>query len=173
MQRWYFHADHHLLAQAPSSEVGTDSYQVDFNATTGTNNRWHTQLTKPLIYANRAKADRRLLTYTSPPLERDMEITGYPIVTLYLSSTEEDGAFFVYLEDVAPSGVVHYITEGMLRGIHRHLSDETPPYVTSNPYHIFKRADAMPLPRKEIVELTFALAHLRTAAARTSHSSRN
>ena len=157
MQRWYFDTNHHLSAQAPTGESGVDSYQVDFNATTGTNNRWHTELAKPLIYTNRTKADRRLLTYTSSPLEREMTITGYPIVTLYLSSTEEDGAFFVYLEDVTPSGVVYYLTEGMLRAIHRNLSDETPPDVTANPYRTFKRKDAMPLPRGDIVELTFAL----------------
>jgi hypothetical protein len=67
----------------------------------------------------------------------------------YVASTEEDGAFFVYLEDVDEPGVVRYLTEALLRGIHRKLSDEMPPYVTSMPSHTFKRADAMPLPRGE------------------------
>jgi len=157
MQTWFFHAENTLSPQAPTADVGADPYQVDFNATTRTNNRWHTELIKPVIYPDRAKEDRHLLTYTSMPLERDMEITGYPVATLNVASTEEDSAFFVYLEDVDESGVVRYITEGMLRGIHRKLSDETPPYVTTKPYRTFKRADAMPLPRGEIVELTFAL----------------
>ena len=34
------------------------------------------------------------------------------MVTLHLASTEADGAFIVYLEDVAPDGTVRYITEG-------------------------------------------------------------
>ncbi len=156
-QTWYFQTENHLSPEAPNDETGFDVYHVDFNATTGMNNRWHTGLAKPVIYLDRAKEDRRLLTYTSTSLECDTEITGYPVVTLYVASTQEDGAFFVYLEDVDESGVVRYITEGLLRGIHRKLSDETSPYVTSKPFRTFKRVDAMPLPRGEIVELTFGL----------------
>jgi len=86
-----------------------------------------------------------------------MEVTGYPVVTLYAASTEEDNAFFVYLEDVDEQGVVRYITEGELRGIHRRLSTEAPPYWMGMPYRTFKRADAAPMPRNEMVELTFGL----------------
>jgi len=99
-QTWFFQADHHLSPEAPNDETGFDVYHVDFNATSGMNNRWHTGLAGPVIYPDRAKEDRRLLTYNSAPLEHDLEITGYPVVTLYVASTEEDGAFFVYLEDV-------------------------------------------------------------------------
>ncbi|WP_445474763.1 CocE/NonD family hydrolase [Methanococcoides methylutens] len=157
MQTWYFHPNDHLSPVAPTSDNDTDTYRVDFSATTGTNNRWHTGLAKPVIYPARSSEDKRLLTYTSPVMEHDLEITGFPIVTLYVSSTEDDGAFFVYLEDIDESGVVHYITEGMLRGIHRKHSDEIPPYFTLKPYHTFKLKDATPLPRGETVELTFSL----------------
>jgi uncharacterized protein len=40
-------------------------------------------------------------------------------VTLYIASTAEDVAFHIYLEDVAPGGHVTYLTEGVLRAIHR------------------------------------------------------
>ncbi len=46
-------------------------------------------------------------------------VTGTPIVTLQVSSTHEDAAFLVYLEDVAPDGRSRYITEGGLRAVHR------------------------------------------------------
>lgn len=157
MQPWYFGAEHGLSREAPVLSGAVDTYAVDFSATTGLTNRWHTQMAKPVIYRDRAREDRRLLTYTSAPLERDMEITGYPIVTLHVASTEDDGAFFVYLEDVDEKGVVRYITEGQLRGIHRKLSDEPAPYWTGMPYRTFKRAHAAPIPRGEIVELTFGL----------------
>jgi putative CocE/NonD family hydrolase len=133
MQTWYFHSGNQLAPEAPTAETGFDEYRVDLNATTGTNNRWHTELARPVMYPDRVKEDQRLLTYTSPPLERDLEITGYPVVTLWVASTEEDGAFFVYLEDVDELGVVRYLTEGLLRGIQRKLSHETPPYVTAMP----------------------------------------
>jgi uncharacterized protein len=156
IQKWYFQAEN-LLAQQASKESGFDFYRVDFEATTGKENRWHTQMARPVNYPNRAKEDLRLLTYTSEPLTTDMEITGYPIVSLYLSSTENDGAFFVYLEDIDEQGFVRYITEGQLRAIHRKLSEETPPYWTGMPHHSFKRKDGLPMPRGEIIELHFAL----------------
>lgn len=154
---WYFQEQGGLSTQAPEASTGEDRYTVDFEASTGLTNRWHTPMAKPLNYPDRAKADRRLLTYTSAPLTQDMEVTGYPVVTLYAASTEEDNAFFVYLEDVDEQGVVRYITEGELRGIHRRLSTEAPPYWMGMPYRTFKRADAAPMPRNEMVELTFGL----------------
>ena len=101
--------------------------------------------------------DEKLLCYTSGPLDRDMEVTGHPTVTLFVSSTAPDGNFFVYLEDVDESGHVDYVTEGQLRAIHRKLSDEEPPYVTVVPYRTFNRADAMSLVSGEVAELTFDL----------------
>ena len=36
------------------------------------------------------KDDEKLLTYTSPSLESDLEVTGYPLVSLHVGSTHED-----------------------------------------------------------------------------------
>lgn len=157
MQRWYLADDHALGNVAPTAEAGADSYAVDFEATTGKNNRWYAEFPVPIVYKDRARADRRLLTYTSAPLDRDVEITGYPVVTLYVSSTAEDGAFFVYLEDVDSSGKVIYVTEGMLRALHRKVSPDAPPYWQDVPYHSFKREDALPLVPNEVAELRFGL----------------
>ena len=156
-QRWYLGENGLLTRSAPSSESGADSYRVDFEATTGSNNRWHTPdgLT-PVIYKDRARADRHLVTYTSEPLVADIEITGHPVVTLYLTSTATDGAFFVYLEQVDEGSKVNYLTEGALRAIHRKVST-SPPYHTFGPYHSFKKDDALPLVPGKIAELSFAL----------------
>ena len=155
-QTWYFQSQNGL---APTSPVNSDPdrYTVDFAATTGTTNRWHTQMARPLVYSDRSLADRRLLTYTSAPLEHDLEITGYPTVTLHVASSEEDGAFFVYLEDVDAKGVVRYITEGQLRGVHRQLSADPAPYWMGMPNRTFKRADAARLSVGDFVELTIGL----------------
>jgi putative CocE/NonD family hydrolase len=61
------------------------------------------------------RKDKQCLTFTSDPLEKDTEITGHPIVHLYVSSTAADGDFFVYFEDVDSAGTAYYVTEGMLR----------------------------------------------------------
>ncbi len=157
-QRWYLAAENTLSQSAPKMKSGEDTYTVDFEATTGKTNRWHTQFGgTAVVYPDRAEEDHRLLTYTSPPLPEDTEITGYPVVTLYVTSKATDGAFFVYLEDVEETGKVTYITEGQLRAIHRKVSTDPPPYSLLVPYHSFKRKDAMPLVPGEVAELTFGL----------------
>jgi putative CocE/NonD family hydrolase len=131
---------------------------VDWTATTGETNRWYTSLYKhDVVYPDRAEEDEKLLTYTSTPMETDVEITGNPIVTLYVVSTESDGAFHVYLEDVAPDGRVTYVTEGIMRAIHRHVSDKEPPYAVLGPYHTLKRGDVTPLVPGAVTEIRFNL----------------
>ncbi len=158
-KRWYLRENHSLLPEVPPDTVDTtDTYTVDFEATTGKSNRWYTQQGGgPVIYPDRAEADERLLTYTSAPLEADMEITGHPIITLQIASTANDGAFFIYLEDVTPEGTVHYLTEGLLRALHRKVSSDSAPYVLSVPYHSYLRKDMQPLVPGEVAELTFGL----------------
>jgi uncharacterized protein len=157
-QRWYLAPENRLSLESPSSTVDADSYTVDFEATTGRNNRWRTQdgVTK-VIYRDRAQADERLLTYTSPPLAEDIELTGHPVVTLHASSTADDGAFYVYLEDVDEAGRVTYLTEGQIRAIHRRMSDRPTPLELFVPHHSFRKADALPLIPGEVAELSFGL----------------
>ena len=146
MQRYYLADGNALSQQPPTAKSGADRYAVDFEATTGLTNRWHTQMGGvPVHYPDRAEEDGRLLTYTSPPLTDDTEITGYPVVTLYVTSTATDGAFFVYLEDMAENGRVTYLVEGQLRALHRKVSTDVPPYTQFVPYHSFKKQDGMPL----------------------------
>lgn len=156
-RRYYFGPGGRLVTDRPDEPGGADQYTVDFTATTGEQTRWHTPLGSDVIYPDRAEEDLKLLTYTSEPLPATVEITGNPLVTLFVSSTAEDGAFHVYLEDVAPDGRVTYITEGILRARHRLISEETPPYTLFGPYHSYLRDDAQPLVPGEIAELSFDL----------------
>lgn len=149
---------HGRLGASTTGERAVDAYTVNFSATTGLENRWMTQIGVPDIdYGDRAAADRLLLTYTSEPLEKTVEMTGQGMVRLLASSNQTDGNFIVYLEDVAPDGRVTYITEGQLRAIHRNLSKASPPYRTTYPYRSFSTADASPLVPGEMVELEFPL----------------
>ncbi len=161
MVPWYFHEDGGFSPVPPeASGAGTssDEYRVDFEHTTGTRNRWATNNgAGDVVYPDRGEADARLLTYTSAPLDGDLEVTGHPVVTLYLSSTHEDGAVFVYLEDVTPDGKVLYIGEGQLRLLHRKVSEKEPPFVTAAPYHSYKEADAEPMVPGQVAEVTFGL----------------
>ena len=52
---------------------------------------------------------------------------------------------------------VTYITEGVMRALHRQVSDQPSPYAVFGPYHTFKRADGAPLVPGEVTEITFDL----------------
>lgn len=157
IMRWYLSERQMLTTSKPNSASGEDSYTINFDATTGAKNRWHTQVGGQVVYPDRAEEDKKLLTYTSDPFAADTEITGHPVVNLKVISNSTDGAFFVYLEVVDEKGVVTYVTEGVLRALHRKISTESPPYKLLVPYHSFKKKDAMPLVPGQIAELTFGL----------------
>jgi putative CocE/NonD family hydrolase len=155
--RWYLREGNLLSTEAPNSTNGDDAYKVNFDATTGAKNRWHTQVGGQVSYPDRATEDKKLLTYTSAPFSIDTEITGYPVIDLFITSTATDGAFFVYLEDIDEQGVVNYVTEGELRALQRKISTEKPPYRMAVPYHSFRQQDAMRLQPGQIAELKFGL----------------
>ncbi len=156
---WYFAPGGALRPDPPDDGAGTvDTYAVDFSATTGASNRWATNGgAGDVIYGDRAEEDRKLLTYTSDPMPRDVEITGHPLVTLHVASTESDVAFIVYLEDVAPDGRVSYLTEGELRAVVRRETDQAPLYRKYGPHRTELRDDAMPLIPGEPAEIVFDL----------------
>ncbi len=156
-QTWYLGSGGSLQRDAPRAS-GADQYEVDFEVGSGDKTRWTTQLGgTDVFYGDRAEADRHLLTFTSPPLEDDLEITGHPVVELFLASTHRDGIIITYLESVDPSGKVTMIAEGQLRLIHRKVSNEEPPYPIFGPYHTFRRQDASPMVPGETVRIGFAL----------------
>jgi putative CocE/NonD family hydrolase len=168
----YFREQGELSFAAPSSAERPDGYEVDFSATTGTANGWWTKFTGADVYqGDRRAEDDKLLVYTSAPLESDLEITGHPQVTVYLSSTESDGAVFAYLEDVAPNGTVTGITEGELRLIHRKPCAEPDTFNVYGPCHSFRSEDTLPMPPGELQEVTIGL-HPTSVLLRAGHSIR-
>ena len=59
--------------------------------------------------------DEKGLAYTSAPLEEDMRISGHVMADLWVSSTSDDGDFFVVLTDADEEGRGMRVTEGQLR----------------------------------------------------------
>ena len=145
-----------LMRAAPGS-AGIDRYIVDTTAGSGSSARWNTLVGWPLDYPDRNAADEKLISFTSSALPLDLEVTGHPVVTLWVTSSATDGQFHVYLEDVDSAGRVRYVTEGQLRGIHRRLSPKKPPYALTVPYRTFARADAQPLEPGTPAALVFDL----------------
>jgi len=80
------------------------------------------------------------LTYTTDPFASDVEVTGHPIIELWVSSTATDGDFFIFLEDLAPDGTSRFIGMDKLRASLR--KTHTPPYNTiGTPWHRAYAAD--------------------------------
>ncbi len=156
---FYFSRDRRLTTEPPTTPESADTVTVDFTAGTGEQSRWHTLMGRPITdpYPDRAAQDQKLLTYTTAPLDRDTEVTGHPLITLYVSSTARDGSFLVYLEDLDKTGRVSYVTEGLLRALHRRLSDASPPYRDVVPYRTFTREDGRVLIPGEVATLRFDL----------------
>jgi hypothetical protein len=158
-ERLYFGEHNALSARAPSAGNASDSYTVDFTAATGNQSIWATGFGGgDVVYPDRATADKKLLVYTSEPLDADLEITGTPVLTVEMSSTTSDGALHAYLEDVSPEGRVAYVDEGILRMIDRKEVDpKSLPYEPLGPSHSFLRKDAEPLIPGEAARIRFAL----------------
>jgi putative CocE/NonD family hydrolase len=156
--RLYFDANHTLSSTPPMTVSADDVYPVSFAASTGKNNRWSTELNLDILYPDRSGEDSKLLVYTGAPLARDVEISGSPVVALEVASTAPDGAFFAYLEDVAPDGHVTYLDEGELRAVNRKQMDaHERPYNSLGPTSSNSRRDAQPLVPGKPVELKFCM----------------
>jgi putative CocE/NonD family hydrolase len=132
-----------------------DSYTVDYTTTTGTKSRW-SAVDVVHYYPDLNSNDAKALTYTTSPLEEDLEVTGHPVVHLWLNTRAPDLDVFVYLEEVSPSGKSTYITEGVLRASHRKLVK--PPFNNLGlPYHSHFEVDQLPIPESEPFEMVFYL----------------
>jgi putative CocE/NonD family hydrolase len=67
------------------------------------------------------------LVYTTPPLEDEVHILGWPRAILHVSSTATVIGFAASLSDVAPDGTSHLVAKGMLNATRRaSLSDPEP-----------------------------------------------
>ncbi len=155
----YFGPDGVLTHDLPGDTEAADEYKGDYGCGTGGNTRYERLSGKVVeeYYKDWHGRDARMLTYTALPLERDMEISGHPVVTLYVSSSAQDGAFFVYLQDIAEDGNCRYVTEGVFRAMHRKVSKPPWNHQEVGPHHSFRQEDAELLVPGEPAEISFAL----------------
>jgi uncharacterized protein len=143
----------HLKALFPAVPL-FDVYAVDYTTTTGTTTRWDNAVGGGFAYPDMTVNDGKGLTYTTAPLSKDVEVTGHPVVHLWVSSTAEDADVFAYLEEVDASGVSHYVTEGTIKASYRALGEAPYDYL-GLPFHRSYKEDAATLKPGEPVELVF------------------
>ena len=81
------------------------------------------------------EARNDVLVYSTPPLDRDLEVTGPVRVELFAKSSAVDTDFTGKLVDVSPDGFAQNLTEGILRARYR-TSQEKPEFM--NPGQIYQ-----------------------------------
>jgi putative CocE/NonD family hydrolase len=144
-----------LDGKAPSASSASDAYTVDYSTTTGPKSRW-VAVEEAHDYPDLRAHDAKALTYTTAPLAVDVQVTGHPVVHLWLSTSAPDLDVFAYLEVVDASGKSTYLTEGDLRASHRRLGQA--PFDTFGlPYQSHFQADQEPVPAGEPFEMVFSL----------------
>lgn len=158
-KRQLYVAPGRTLAPARPNDGASESFQVDFALGSGTQTRYEriAGIDATAYYADWTERERRLLSFTTPPLGSALEIAGHPVVTLWLASSEPDAAVFVYLSEVEADGTSRYVTEGVLRAIHRAEAPAPRNYRTTWPWRTFARKDARPMPIGEPQLLRFAM----------------
>jgi predicted acyl esterase len=98
----------------------------------------------------------RCLTFTTPALPEDVEITGSPAVDLEVATTLDRGALVATLEHVMADGPVAYLTEGFLNFAHRRTADAE--FGHDGPFwHRWLRADLLPVRPGEPMSIRFEL----------------
>ncbi|HET6333509.1 MAG TPA: CocE/NonD family hydrolase [Polyangiales bacterium] len=101
-------------------KAGERSYQVDPMTSSGAGrNRWSSQDNHPIYYGDMRFARGERASFDGAEVARDSELVGAPELCLAMRSDQTDGSVFAYLEDVAPDGRATYLTEGVLRLMHR------------------------------------------------------
>jgi hypothetical protein len=74
---------------------------------------------------NESRAD--VLVYSTPPLERGVEVTGFITAELYASTSAADTDFTAMLVDVEPSGYARYLADGIVRARYRRSRERAEP----------------------------------------------
>lgn len=152
----------HLAGQALSSErqeAGSDAFDVDASVGTGEHTRYErlAAIDNREYYTDWAALEARMPSVDSAPLEDDTELSGHAVADLWIASSEPDAALFVYLSELTSDGTVRYVTEGMLRALHRAEAPCPDDHRTTWPFRNFSRREARPLVPGEPARMHFAL----------------
>jgi uncharacterized protein len=132
-----------LCAKAPR-DASVAPYKVRFTTGTGSNSRFERLGALPVIdyYKDWPGREERMLTFATPAFDHPAELSGHATVQLHVATSEHDASVFVYLSEVDADGRSWYITEGLLRLLHRTQAPAPASYQATWPYRTFRREDA-------------------------------
>jgi len=70
-----------------------------------------------------------VLVYSTPPLEKDLEVTGFLTAEIQAATSAPDTDFTAMLVDVDPSGYARYLADGIVRARYRRSREKAEPIV--------------------------------------------
>ncbi len=91
---------------------------------------------EPMGPRDHRPADEKSLTFTTSPLDGDMEISGPSSAELYVSSSADDTDFLVTLIDVHPDGYSQILREAVLRASRRESLERPTPISPGKVYKL-------------------------------------
>ena len=74
---------------------------------------------------NESRTD--VLVYSTPPLARDVEVTGFITAELYAATSAADTDFTAMIVDVDPAGYARYLGDGIIRARFRNSTEKAEP----------------------------------------------
>lgn len=77
---------------------------------------------------------RDVLVYSTPPLDKDVEVTGYITLELNAATSAPDTDFTAMLVDVDPTGYARFLADGIVRARYRNSTEKAEPIVPGKVY---------------------------------------
>jgi len=135
-------------------DAGAEEYKVDLTPEIfGPWGRMDSYITTDMT----DRLDRKGLSFTSAPLEKDTEMTGHGVAELWVSSDAGDGNFILVVEDVSETGKSSFVTIGVCRASHRKTTPNEAFNSVGIPYHRSYKEDLIPLEPGVPAKLEFCI----------------
>jgi putative CocE/NonD family hydrolase len=134
--KYFLHSSHELSTSAPGSD-GPDAYEYDpANPVPTIGGRLCCGDAIPPGPAdqrpNEGRAD--VLIFSTAPLDRDVEVTGWIHAEIEAASSAVDTDFTALLADVEPSGYARFLTDGIVRARYRNSTEKAEAIVPGEIY---------------------------------------
>ncbi len=123
----YLHTDKKLRLEPPQEVFGSLAYKYDPKNPVPTIGGANLTITKGPKDQRPVEDRQDVLLFTSPALDRYVEITGSVKVHVWASSTAKDTDFTAKLCDVYPDGRSIIVLDGILRAGHRNSMEKSEP----------------------------------------------
>jgi uncharacterized protein len=81
---------------------------------------------------NESRSD--VLIFSTPPLQKDLEVTGFLTLDLYAATSAADTDFTALIADVDPSGYARFLTDGIVRARYREATAQAQEVVPGKVY---------------------------------------